>query len=65
MSYCPITLEPLPEGRKYSEAGLKRLHPKLTDLGLLAYSYEEQLKEARKRSDKMSIRGFSLNSQLF
>ena len=57
MSYCPITLEPLPEGRKYSEAGLKRLHPKLTDLGLLAYSYEEQLKEARKRSDKMSIQG--------
>lgn len=57
MSYCPINLEPLPVGRKYSEAGLKSIHPKLKALNPLNYSYEEQLKEARKRSDKMSIQG--------
>lgn len=57
MSYCPISLEPLPAGRSYSEAGLKRIHPKLKHLEPLGYSYEEQLKEVRRRSDKMSIQG--------
>jgi len=57
MPYCPITLEPLPDGRKYSEAGLKRLHPRLTHLEVLQYSNDEQLRQARLRSDKMSIQG--------
>ncbi len=57
MSYCPISLEPLPAGREYSEAGLKSIHPKLKHLEPLEYSYEEQLKEVRRRSDKMSIQG--------
>ena len=57
MSYCPINLEPLPSGREYSEAGLKSIHPKLKNLEPLEYSYEEQLREVRRRSDKMSIQG--------
>lgn len=57
MKYCPITLEPLPEGRIYSEAGLKSIHPRLKHLEPLPYSNEEQLRQARLRSDKMSIQG--------
>ncbi|MEM7789965.1 MAG: HipA domain-containing protein [Verrucomicrobiota bacterium] len=57
MSYCPISLEPLLAGCEYSEAGLKSLHPKLKNLKLLEYSYAEQLREVRRRSDKMSIQG--------
>lgn len=57
MAYCPINLEPLPSGRSYSEAGLKSIHSKLKHLEPLEYSYAAQLKEVRKRSDKMSIQG--------
>ena len=57
MPYCPITLEPLPARKSYSEAGLRSIHPKLTQLEPLAYSYEAQLREVRRRSDKMSIQG--------
>jgi serine/threonine-protein kinase HipA len=57
MAYCPIHLEPLPTGRSYSEAGLKTIHSKLKHLEPLDYSYAAQLKEVRRRSDKMSIQG--------
>ena len=57
MAYCPINLEPLPTGRSYSEPGLKSIHSKLKHLEPLEYSYAAQLKEVRKRSDKMSIQG--------
>ena len=57
MAYCPINLEPLPTGRSYSEPGLKSIHSKLKHLKPLEYSYAAQLKEVRKRSDKMSIQG--------
>jgi serine/threonine-protein kinase HipA len=57
MAYCPIHLEPLPTGRSYSEAGLKTIHSKLKHLEPLEYSYAAQLKEVRRRSDKMSIQG--------
>ena len=57
MPYCSITLEPLPARKSYSEAGLRSIHPKLTHLEPLAYSYEAQLREVRRRSDKMSIQG--------
>jgi serine/threonine-protein kinase HipA len=57
MAYCPIHLEPLPSGRSYSEAGLKSIHSKLKHLEPLEYSYAAQLKEVRRRSDKMSIQG--------
>ena len=57
MAYCPINLEPLLAGRSYSEAGLRSIHPKLKHLEPLEYSYADQLKEVRQRSDKMSIQG--------
>jgi len=57
MQYCPITLEPLPTEQCYSVAGLRSIHPKLTHLEPLEYSYEAQLREVRRRSDKMSIQG--------
>lgn len=55
MLYCPITLEPVCGG--YSEAGLKRIHPRLARLQALPYSKDEQLRQARLRSDKMSVQG--------
>jgi len=57
MADCPITLEPLADGEIYSKAGLRSLHPRLTHLQPLALSQEEQLRQARLRSDKMSIQG--------
>ena len=57
MQYCPITLDPLTAGQSYSVAGLSSVHPKLTHLEPLEYSYEAQLREVRRRSDKMSIQG--------
>ncbi len=57
MPVCPITLAPLADGETYSKAGLRSLHPRLTHLEPLALSQEEQLRQARLRSDKMSIQG--------
>jgi len=57
MSHCPISLEPLVEGEEYSKSGLRSLHPQLKGLEPLALTQEEQLREARLRSDKMSIQG--------
>jgi serine/threonine-protein kinase HipA len=57
MRVCPISLEPLADGETYSKAGLRSLHPRLTHLEPLALSREEQLRQARLRSDKMSIQG--------
>jgi serine/threonine-protein kinase HipA len=55
MNRCPITYE-LTEN-KYSKAGLKLLSPKLTDLKDLAYTSEEQIREAANRAVKISIQG--------
>jgi len=57
MTYCPITLEPVVEGVPYSRTGLRSFHPRLADLAPLDLSHEEQLREARRRADKMSIQG--------
>lgn len=57
MSHCPISLEPLVEGEEYSKSGLRSLHPQLKGLEPLALTQGEQLREARLRSDKMSIQG--------
>lgn len=57
MRACPITLEPVADGESYSKAGLRSLHPRLLRLEPLALSQEEQLRQARLRSDKMSIQG--------
>ncbi|NIP93452.1 MAG: HipA domain-containing protein, partial [Akkermansiaceae bacterium] len=57
MRHCPITLRPVPEGATYSPEGLRMLHPKLKDLKPLDLSWEEQLRQARLRADKMSVQG--------
>ncbi len=57
MPYCPITLEPIAEGEGFSRAGLRALHPKLMSLQPLDLSQEEQLREAQRRADKMSVQG--------
>lgn len=57
MAYCPITLEPVPANRVFSKNGLKRIHPRLTHLEPVPYGQEEQLRQARRRSDRMSIQG--------
>ncbi|MBA7561845.1 hypothetical protein ES708_03491 [subsurface metagenome] len=55
MNRCPITYELT--GNKYSKAGLKLLSPKLKDLQDLAYTTEEQIREAANRAAKISIQG--------
>ena len=55
MNRCPITYE-LTENN-YSKAGLKLLSPRLTDLKDLAYTSEEQIREAANRAVKISIQG--------
>lgn len=57
MPSCPITLDSIPADERFSVAGLRMLHPRLTDLAPLNLSLEDQLKEARLRADKMSIQG--------
>lgn len=57
MSHCPITLESIPNGTRFSSTGLRMLHPKLTDLKPLDLTLEDQLREARLRADKMSVQG--------
>lgn len=57
MNRCPITLEAIPEGHRYSRAGLKRLDPRLRDLQPLPYTQAQQLEEAAARADKMSVQG--------
>ncbi len=57
MTSCPITLDPVDDGAMFSTAGLRRLHPQLKHLLPLPMSGEEQLREARRRADKMSIQG--------
>ncbi len=56
MNRCPITYHPCGD-RKYSQAGLKKLSSKLTDLKDLPWTREEQIREAAARAGKMSIQG--------
>ncbi|NHZ84825.1 MAG: type II toxin-antitoxin system HipA family toxin [Planctomycetia bacterium] len=57
MNRCPITYQSISKS-KYSSAGLKILHPKLTSLSDIPYTAKEQRIESRKRATKMSIQGF-------
>jgi serine/threonine-protein kinase HipA len=57
---CPITYEPIPEGRSYSIKGLKQLDRRLTELIELPFSAEEQRQEALRRAGKMSVQGIQL-----
>jgi serine/threonine-protein kinase HipA len=60
MTRCPITYEPLPEGRLYSIKGLKQLDRRLRELMELPFSAEEQRQEALRRAGKMSVQGIQL-----
>ena len=57
MHYCPINLEPIADDETFSPAGLRSFHRRLKSLAPLELSYEDQLRQARTRSDKMSIQG--------
>jgi serine/threonine-protein kinase HipA len=54
---CPITYSPIELHEKYSGQGLRRLSPALKKLVDFPYSAEQQIREAQKRADKMSIQG--------
>ena len=57
MEFCPITLEPVPAGERFSKAGLRTLHSRLSELAPLDLSHAEQLRQAWLRADKMSVQG--------
>jgi serine/threonine-protein kinase HipA len=57
MNRCRITLEEIPEGIRYSRAGLKRLDARLMDILPLPYTHAQQLEEAAARANKMSVQG--------
>lgn len=56
MRICPITYQSIESG-KYSQEGVKRLSPSLKFLNDLAFTKEEQLREAAMRANKLSIQG--------
>ena len=56
MNRCPITYTDSGD-KKYSDAGLRKLSPKLKILNDFPYSAEEQVKESVARASKMSIQG--------
>lgn len=66
MKRCLITYEPISEDRDYSSRGLHALASKLNNLKPLAWSAEEQRKEAIALVGKMSIQGVQpkLSAQL-
>jgi serine/threonine-protein kinase HipA len=58
MPRCPITLEDIPAGRRYSQAGLRLLDARLKeDLHPLHLTAAEQLQVAAAQADKISIQG--------
>ena len=56
MNRCPITYTDS-GAKKYAEAGLRKLSPKLKTLNDFPYSAEMQVKESVARASKMSIQG--------
>ena len=60
MNRCPITYEPLPEGKSCSPQGLKLLHRNLRSLAPLEFTAEQQRQEAINRAGKISIQGLQL-----
>ena len=72
MNKCPITYE-LCGTNKYSQSGLAKLSPRLTELKDLPFTAQEQRREAADRAAKMSIQGvqpklsvaLSIKKQLF
>ncbi len=66
MKRCPITYEVIPDTVNYSQKGLHKLSSQLKNIEPLAFSAEEQRKEALARVGKMSIQGVQtkLSAQL-
>ncbi len=66
MKYCPITYEQIAANQQYSDRGLHLLSPQLKNLLPLAYSADEQRREAYARVGKMSVQGVQtkLSAQL-
>jgi len=54
---CPITYTSILAHEKYSLKGLRKLSPNLQGLKDLPYSTEQQIIEAAKHADKMSVQG--------
>jgi len=57
MNRCLITYEEIPQGTRYSSAGLSILSRRLKELRVLPYSAAQQRHEAVARASKMSIQG--------
>lgn len=57
MKFCPITFNPITDSETYSAEGLRLLSPRLKALSPLAYSAEEQRREAMAMASKLSIQG--------
>ena len=66
MKHCPITYEKITSHENYSKRGLHLLSPQLKNLKALAFSADEQRKEAIARAGKMSVQGVQtkLSAQL-
>lgn len=54
---CPITYEIIKPSERYSARGLRKLSSKLKKLQDFPYTIEQQIIEARKHANKMSIQG--------
>lgn len=65
MNRCPITYQEIPAGT-YSKTGLNKLNTSLQNLQPFPYSRKEQIQEAQRRMNKMSIAGVQpkLSAQL-
>lgn len=57
MKRCPITYEPIPDAKRYSDKGLKLLSRQLTDLNVFPLTNQEIRRQSRQRAPKMSIQG--------
>ncbi len=55
--FCPITYEKVPDGSRYSPAGLRKFSSRLNELRDFPYTAEEQVREAAYRASRMSIQG--------
>jgi len=57
MKRCPITYEPIPADREFSEKGVRLLSRQVPTINPFPYSMEEQLTLARSMAAKLSIQG--------
>jgi len=57
MPICPVTYDTIPQGQRYSAAGVRRLSTRLTTLEDFAHTAEQQRQEAVRRAGKISVQG--------